>query len=535
MRTDVPAAPAASTAPAALAALIADAASEVLGVPVTATTDLPAAGLDLAPAIRLATWARRELALRLTVADLYSGRTPRRIADGLVPAQAAAHGDEDPCPLVRVPLDGGERIWHQEGPLPAGRPSATTSLLYLGIGEAEVDPGRLGTALTRIVASQEALRTVPGHGGGPPEVLPWPSPAKVEVAVTEVPDAGWEALQQALDLAAKDALAGFDIENGPLLRCALFTWNGGRLLALQLHRSVLDPWSRESFEHLVEAGYAAGEAAPAAPVRHAAAESWQPADAASLERAEFWSRSQTAASALVWPAEAEAAAADRPAAAEGSAPSPVHEEIKIDPALLAALTRRAEASGAGLTAVILTAYAQALAEFTQVRDFSVGVWVPRRVEAWQDGALGHHTSLVPVRIRLRDGARESIDETVRRCNEALLWSAEHHWVRSLTVRADAADGREPLLRATLCVEPATRAGALRLGSAVLEPARLPHAAASDELTAELLRPSGHGGQRQLLLTADPARLSQAEIRLLAQRINAAIAELARGHMITEGS
>jgi hypothetical protein len=74
-----------------------------------------------------------------------------------------------------------------------------------------------------------------------------------------------------------------------------------------------------------------------------------------------------------------------------------------------------------------------------------------------------------------------------------------------------------------------------LGGAVLEPARLPQAAAGEELTTELLRPSGYGDQRQLLLTADPTRLSQADIRLLGQRIKAALAELARGHVIPGGS
>ncbi|MDX2852623.1 condensation domain-containing protein [Actinacidiphila glaucinigra] len=498
----------------AMAARLADLATEVLAFPVEETTDLPAAGLDLPVAARLAARAHEDLGLPLTVSDLYLGRSPRAIVAGTRSDTLPA----DPCPTAGPALVSGfRRIWRDEAAHP-GHPAAVVSLAYLGTGDCGVDPERLAGAVHAVVERQEALRTVFVDADGPPTAVPLPYDGRPPVTTVALPDAGWEALRQALDLASAGALEGFDTTRGPLLRCVLYTWSGGRLLVVHLHRSALDPWSLDTFERELEVMYATAGRPAGAAARHAATSRWRPAGFDPDDCAERWRERLDGARALRWPAAAGEPWDDRGA---------VEHHVELDAALMVSLDARTRAEGVSLTTLVCTAGAMALAEVTGARDICLGLSVPGRVEAWQDTALGHHVATVPVRVRVEPGQRPA--ELVHRVDEEVLFAVDHRWTDTIEFRGRGTEDRTGLPgQVTVCVHPQHPAGTLRLGEAVLAPARLPRAEAPAELAVELLRSTRPDGRRNLLLTSAPSRLGAAALARLATSLHAALTALAHG-------
>ncbi|WKV72874.1 condensation domain-containing protein [Streptomyces sp. PCS3-D2] len=483
---------------------IAELASEVLEVPIGSGTDLAEAGLEPSAAIRLAACVYEEFGLRLSVADIYTGRTPGRIAAGLCRPGA---GGGAPAPGRHLPHVGAE----------SGRPADVVSLAYTGTGDLGIDPGRLTTALKMVAARQAALRTPPGEAGNDAHrsaVLPdWD---RLGVDVVPVPDAGWEALQQARDLAAAGALEGLDTVRGPLVRCALYTWNGGRLLAVHLHRSALDPWSLDAFERELESAYAAArpsdpeDSGRAACAVHPSAGGTEPRPAVA-----DWQQRLAALPPIAWPAGAPDGDEDGGADGGEDRGDVVEWAVPVDDVLLGRLRAATRALGVSLTSLVLTAYARGLAEFTGQQEFRVGLVVSGRVEPWQEPTLGRRVLTLLVQVRGVPG--ESLVSLARRCDRELLFSVDHGWY---------GDTSAPLLQATLCVEPGEPARGLRLGTSLLAPAHLPRSAPSTDLAAELLRADRPGGARQLMFTADPSRIGARGLRRLADAIRTALMELA---------
>ncbi|MFE3886833.1 condensation domain-containing protein [Streptomyces lydicus] len=497
-----------------LGATIAQLAFGVLATPVDATTDLPAAGLELNAAIRLMISAYENAGAVLTVTDIYAGRTPQGIADRIrrrVPLGAGAAS----APSESV-TDGWLQIWREEAARAAG-PGNVVSLAYLGTADSEIATDRLTTSLAMMAIRQAALRTMAtGADGGTPRPVILPSLGRPRVTTVTVPDAGWEALQQALDLAAAGSREGIDTVRGPLVRCVLYKWNGGLLLAVHLHRSVLDPWSLETFERELESSYAATCAPDGDAARNAITTTWQPADPSSAHSASDWQARVRAVAPLTWPVPAQPDPADS---------STADWSVLVDDALLAGLRATTRMVGISLTSLVFTAYARGLAEFTGATDFCVGLAVSGRVKPWQETALGHNTITVPVQVRIVPG--EPLASLLRRCDQAALRSVDNRWF-GLTEESKAGPGHvpAPLFQTSLCVEPQEPARMMRLGAALLTPMRLPKAAPSIDLTAELLRSTRPDGGRQLLLTSDPARIGPNALSRLGEAVHTALVTLA---------
>ncbi|MFE2131601.1 phosphopantetheine-binding protein [Streptomyces amritsarensis] len=494
-----------------LTARIAESAFEVLEVPIGYDTDLAEAGLEPSAAIRLAACVQEEFGVRIPVADIYAGRTPGRIAAGLRRPGAAGG-----APGPYLPRGGAE----------AGRSGDVVSLTYTGTGDLGIDPGRLTTALRAVAARQPALRTLPAGAGDDARrsaVLPdWD---RLGVDVVPVPDAGWEALQQARDLAAAGSREGLDTVRGPLLRCVLYTWNGGRLLAVHVHRSALDTWSLGVFERELESAYSAARPSDPEGSGRAASAVLRPVpDAEAPPVVAEWHRRLAALPPIAWPTGAPAcgdpAAGGGPgaggAAGGGTAGGDVAEwAVPVDGVLLGRLRAATRTLGVSLTSLVLTAYARGLAVFTGQAEFRIGLVVSGRVEPWPEPVLGRRVLTLLVPLRAVPG--EPLVSLARACDRELLFSADHWWYGGKP---------EPPLQATLRVEPGEPARALRLGASLLAPVRLPGGAPSTDLTAELLRSDGPGGTRQLLFTSDPARIGVAGLRRLAGAVHAALVELA---------
>ncbi|MFF3012784.1 hypothetical protein [Streptomyces sp. NPDC057939] len=506
-----------------LASSIAELAFEVLEFPVAVTTDLADVGLEPSGAIRLAAHAYQEFGLPLSVAGVYAGRTPIGIAAALL--------GRGTSPITgRIDLAGGPGVpstaWDDGAPGGAGRPTEGVSLLYTATGDSEISPARLTSALRGLAARQAVLRTRPigaGSPARPPGGLPdW---GLLDVDLVPVPDTGWEALQEALDLAARAAREEFDTERGPLARCTLYTWGGGRLLAVHLHRGVLDPWSLDAFERELERGYAAahpGDVVDADGTGPRPEDARGPAAGPSygLPMASDRQVRPAAPPPIAWPARA------RPHDPDGRDDAAVESVLPVDEALLTRLRSAARDLGVSLTSLVFTAYARGLAEFTGRPEFLVGLTVSGRVEPWQETALGRRELTLRVRVRAVPG--EPLVTLLRRCDRQVLLSADHGWWSGTTdspgSRPDI--GGAPPVQASLCVEPGTPARPLRLGPALLAPARMLRSAPAVDLTAELLRADRPYGGRRLLFTADPSRIDARGLGQLAGAVGEALERLA---------
>ncbi|MEU7163254.1 AMP-binding protein [Streptomyces morookaense] len=485
--------------------------AELLGHPVSPSTDLFRCGATSLTAIRLATRLGSRLARRIGASDVLTARTPRNIADLL-----------DTCPpdTARTAPDDAERDGRprrvplvQGGFWAASRDAGHLDEDIIPMVyrlSAEVDPALLGAAVDAVVARHEALRARFSDGPRLPDVHIVPADRTgplldTRPAVATSPEAEADARAW--------VLRPFDLTSELPIRAALFpVANGESLLAIAVHHIAFDGWSCALLLRDLERAYtalAAGLPAftdtPASYYR-AAADQWDRFRENYPQAVWSWMNRVRGAGELRFPL-----GAQRP----WSGPA-AELPLKITEDLRDRVDRAAAAAGATGMAVYHAAYTRLLRSFTGSPEPVVAVPSTGRFTEETTAVVGCFASMLPLRA---PGTAQTARELVLSAAEQLREAMHPPLVPLEAIMPELPQGshRHPLLQAYLLqVELPSRRLALGNGSAdylYLAPER-----ALPELTVELWLPPADGGVLRYRTDAVP----EAEAAGLAERLLAEV-------------
>ncbi|TJZ72934.1 non-ribosomal peptide synthetase [Chitiniphilus eburneus] len=327
----------------------------------------------------------------------------------LAPARRAA-----PLPLSHAQerqwflwqLDRDSSAYHVSGALRLG-----------GVPDATL----LQAAFADLVARHEPLRTVfeqAADGSVMQRILP---PFQPELARI---DAGTEArAREAIQMLHGEP---FDLTQGPLLRAALVRLaDDDHVLAVTLHHIVADGASMQVMVDELAARYLAraqqADAPGAAPlaVQYADFALWQRDWLASgvAERQLAWWRDQ-----LPDDAPALALPTDHPRQPQARY-SAIRHRIAVPDALLAGLRQRAQADGATLFMLLLTAWQALLHRHSGQRDIRVGVPVANRNHPQLAGLVGFFVNTLVLRADVH--GRMPLTALLAQVRQAALGAQEH--------------------------------------------------------------------------------------------------------------
>jgi amino acid adenylation domain-containing protein len=263
-----------------------------------------------------------------------------------------------------------------------------------------VDVAALGAALSGVVARHEVLRTrlVTGPGGVAGQVID--PPGGFWLAVADVSGAG-DPAGAAQRLVAADAVAGFDLAGGPLLRAVLVRVGAGEhVLVLAAHHVVTDEWSMGILRRELVALYQAfgrGEADPLPPlgVQYADYAVWQRewlAGEVLAGQLGYWRGQLAGLPVLELPA-------DRPRpAVRSSAGAAV--EFTVPAAAAAGLRRVARDGGATMFMTVLAGFCVLLGRYCGVDDVVAGTPVAGRNRAETEDLIGFFVNTLVMRADL---------------------------------------------------------------------------------------------------------------------------------------
>ncbi|MFE6055580.1 amino acid adenylation domain-containing protein [Kitasatospora sp. NPDC056446] len=264
-----------------------------------------------------------------------------------------------------------------------------------------IDPDALRTALHRLTARHEVLRTrfVPdGPDGAEPVQLVQP-PAGIDLVTLRLPEGATES--DFTDACRPSVNAPFDLAAAPPLRATLIS-AGERehAVSVVVHHIVADGWSFRTMWRELLALYreATGEA-PAGlaelPLQYgdfARAEQARTSGAAGEEAFRFWAERLAGTGALRLPL-------DRPRPPRPTRPAGF-VTVDLDPGLTATVDRLARQERCTPFMVLLAGYQCVLARWTGCRDFVVGTPLAGRTEAAHEALLGYFNRTAVIRSDL---------------------------------------------------------------------------------------------------------------------------------------
>lgn len=238
---------------------------ELLGEPnLAADADFFALGGHSLLATRLAWRLRDALGVELPLRTLFEAPTLAGFTERVREIVARSPASDVAPPAVLIPQARGpvvplsfaqRRLWFVDRLDPGSPAYCIPMALWL---EGHLDVPALETALYRVFAHHESLRTVFAEEAGEPRQIIVP-PARRALpivdlgALDEVPRAA--ALAR---IVAADAQRGFDLETGPLVRVHLIRVGPARwALAINLHHIVADEWSLDVLVRHIVSRYAA--------------------------------------------------------------------------------------------------------------------------------------------------------------------------------------------------------------------------------------------------------------------------------------
>ncbi|WP_420079023.1 amino acid adenylation domain-containing protein [Streptomyces sp. JL4002] len=446
-----PAAPAAGRRPPRTPAeqLIAAVWADVLGVPeVSADDNFFHLGGDSLTAVRVVG----------RVFDVFGMISPYTIFDAptlaeFAAAVTAASDDTERPALERTgateaPLADFQRgLWFLDQWNP-GAPTYTVPWVFRFAGP--VDPDLLRRALAGVVERHGALRTTFALGEDGPRQVVHPS---VDLPFTVV-----EATPDAVDgLLAEAALVPFDLETGPLVRAHLYRSAATSTLLLLCHHIVWDEGSLTVLETELAALYealAADRAAdlPELAVQYADYSVWQQRDDTARRRLDHWREHLRDAPAdPILPT-------DRPRPDEQAFRGAFHRFAMPRP-VAEAVRELARSEDATPFMVLLAGLALTLHRRTGRRDLVLGTPVSVRGRAELDALIGYFVNLLPLRLRVDEGA--DFRELVRHARDVAIAGYRNQEAPFDAVAAavmedradDRADDRNPLCQVLLELHP----------------------------------------------------------------------------------
>ena len=239
-------------------------------------------GGDSIVSIRITTRMQSAFGIHISPRTLFTSPTIAKLAAGMPAELSSGEGSPEPAgeAIPVLPRDGSplplsfaqQRLWFLDEFQPGSAEYVTPSALRL---HGRLDTGALNTALTRLVARHESLRTTFGSmdGRGVQHIHP---PRQIQVPLLDLsalPEAQRDA--EVGKVLAAECTEPFDLRQGPLMRIRLMRIaEDDHVLALTMHHIITDGWSMGIMTRELTALYGAalrGEQAslPALPVQYA--------------------------------------------------------------------------------------------------------------------------------------------------------------------------------------------------------------------------------------------------------------------------
>ncbi|MFD9698189.1 condensation domain-containing protein [Lentzea sp. NPDC059081] len=338
---------------------------------------------------------------------------------------------------VFPPSRNQAQLWLQEQTQELGSSYHITANLRL---RGRVRPGALATAVSRLVARHEALRTVFRELDGALRQIVLPH---LEVR-----------LERPADLAGLDALAEspFDLERGPLVRAALVRLAvDDHVFGLVVHHLVADGWSVDLVLRELIGLYDAlvsgkdGELPPPS-LQYADFTLWEQetltADVVE-EEIGFWRRELAdAAPVLELPLDRNRSA-ERDAVAAGL-------EISVPGEVVLALEELAGRCGATLNMVVMAAFQVLLARYSGQERFAVGTAGAGRTGTEFEDVVGFFATLLPSPVDV--SGQPTFTELVGRVRRHVLDALAHQRLPFdqlvSALRPQRIEGASPLFQVT---------------------------------------------------------------------------------------
>ncbi|TDV49928.1 non-ribosomal peptide synthetase [Actinophytocola oryzae] len=411
-------------------------------------------------AIKLTTRLGRELGVDVPLRVVFQAPTIAELSDLLPRLHAATEDTIPPAPrhpLVPLPLSPAQRaLWFLDQ-LEPGRSDYVVPIALRITGD--LDVVALETALTRLVARHEVLRTrfAADDTGRPFQVVDQPS--TVDVTVVDVDE------EHAPARIAAAAAASFDLTEGPLLRTVLVrTGPGAATLVLCLHHILFDGWSEAILARELRHHYAAATGGtvgtlPELPVQYADYAAWQHdrlATDALRAQLDFWRGELSGVAPLRLPT-------DRPRLANRSPRGDV-VGFTVPAATVTALREIATGSRASLFMALLAGFQVMLSRYSGQDDIAVGTPIAGRGQAETENLIGFFVNSLVLRTDL--SGDPTYAELLDRVRDTALAAYDHQElpferiVEELAPRREVA--RNPLFQAMLVLRTSGEAQAWEL-------------------------------------------------------------------------
>jgi amino acid adenylation domain-containing protein len=352
-------------------------------------------------AVRVISRVRQALGAEVALADLFE----RPVLADLSRAIENAACTELP-PIERVDRGGGlplsfaqQRLWFLEQLGDLGDTYHIPMRLRLG---GDLDPAALRRALDAILARHEALRTTFVEMEGEPVQRIAPVEESRFHLLEHDLGGDADAAAELRRLAAEEAGAPFDLEQGPLIRGRLVRLPADEnVLLLTMHHIVSDGWSMEVLTRELGTLYDAfrrGEPdpLPPLPVQYADYAAWQRkwVDGDVLrEQAEYWTETLAGVPELL------ELPTDRPRPARQDF-SGAALPVALDEGVAAALETLSRRHGTTLHMTLLAAWSVVLSRLSGQGDVVVGTPAANRGHTEIEGLIGFFVNTLALRVDL---------------------------------------------------------------------------------------------------------------------------------------
>jgi len=401
-----------------------------------------------------------EIGVRSVFEDATVEGFARRIADSIT-----AGGEDEAPPLVRVSRDrtlplsfAQQRLWFLDQLAPNNPFYNCPGAIRL---EGRLNLGALESSINEIIRRHEVLRTrFEVVGGAPAQVIDEWEPRKLQVE--DLKGLGRkERDEEAGRIVREDAMKGFDLNRGPLIRVkALELGEEDHVLLFTMHHIVSDAWSMEVLAREVGALYQAmieGKESPLPEleIQYADYAVWQREYLAGevLKReVGYWKEKLNGAAILELPTDRV-----RPAAPSyrGSI-----ERVEISKESSEGMRRLSQREGATLFMALMAAFKVVLMRYSGKEDVSVGTPIANRTRREIEGLIGFFINTQVMRTDL--GGNPSFRELIKREREVALGAYGHQivpfekLVEEINPERDLS--RSPLFQVMMTMQNAGREG-----------------------------------------------------------------------------
>ncbi|NVJ15426.1 non-ribosomal peptide synthase/polyketide synthase, partial [Myxococcus sp. AM010] len=379
-------------------------------------------------ATQLVSRVREFFQVELPLRDVFESPTVEKLALRLEEMQAGASALHAP-PLKRAPRLGAlplsfaqQRLWFLEQ-LEPGSPVYNIPLAIRLSGALRVDA--LERALCELVRRHEVLRTTfRAEGGTPVQIVS--QQAVNALPVVDLSSLSSDAAEAEVHrLLREEALRGFDLASGPLLRTRLLKCSEAEhVLLANMHHIVSDGWSMGVIVRELAGLYGAFREGQPSPlpeldVQYGDFSSWQRAwlESGALQRQLDWWRQQLEGAPQVL-----SIPTDRPLPAVQTFRG-ANLPVSLPPALSSGVKALAQRHGATPFMVLLAGFQALLARYSGQDDLVVGTPVAGRNRAETEGLIGFFVNTLA--LRARPSAEKPFLTLLREVKDAALGAYAH--------------------------------------------------------------------------------------------------------------